>query len=230
MTMSWLDEQGIKYKVNKDWSRFEVKGGQEFKAFEKVIPADFSSASFALCAAAICRESDVLLQGLDMGDSQGDKAIVGMLEKMGAEIKVSEEGIRVFGSRLNGIELDLNDTPDALPALAVTACFAEGETRLVNVPQARIKETDRIKAMCTELKKLGADIEELPEGLVIRKSRLKGTVVHGYSDHRMVMALTVAGLAAEGVTTVDTAESVAVTFPGFSEKFRALGASIEGRV
>lgn len=224
MTMRWLDEQGISYKANKDWSKLEVKGGQEYKPFEKEIPADFSSATFPLCAAAICEESEVLLQGLDMDDSQGDKEVVNMLKEMGAGIKISDEGIRVFASELHGEELDLNNTPDALPALAVVACFAEGETRIVNVEQARIKETDRIKAMCTELKKMGANIEERPDGLVVRKSKLKGASLSGYNDHRMVMALAVAGLASEGITRVDTAEATAVTFPNFVDKFKALGA------
>jgi 3-phosphoshikimate 1-carboxyvinyltransferase len=108
----------------------------------------------------------------------------------------------------------------------VCACFADGETRLVNVPQARVKETDRIAVMCAELKKMGADIEELPDGLVIRRSALKGAHVNGHHDHRVVMSLAVAGLAAKGNTTIDTAESVSVTFPNFVELMQALGASI----
>lgn len=227
MTMKWLDEQGISYKASRDLSRFEVSGNQEFKPFEKTIPADFSSATFPLCAAAICEGSNVLLQGLDMKDSQGDKEAVNILREMGADINVSKEGIRVIGSSLQGRELDLKDTPDVLPGLAVVGCFAEGETRIVNVKHARIKETDRISAMCTELKKMGADIEELPEGLVVRKSRLRGAAVHGYNDHRVVMALGIAGLAAEGTTTIDTAESVNVTFPSFVQKMRLLNAKIQ---
>ncbi len=222
MTMKWLDEQGIKYKTNSDWSKIEVKGGQEYRPFEKAIPADFSSATFPLCAAAICEGSEILLQGLDINDTQGDKKVVDLLKKMGVEIKVSSEGISVFGSKLHGIELNLDNTPDALPALAVVACFAEGETRIVNVANARIKETDRISAMCSELKKMGANIEELPDGLVIKQSKLKGAKVHGYNDHRLVMALAIAGLAAEGITTVDTAESTSVTFPGFVEKMQGI--------
>ena len=123
-------------------------------------------------------------------------------------------------------ERDLNAVPDALPALAVAACFAEGETRLVNVPQARLKETDRIRVMREELSGMGASIEELPDGLVVRRSSLRGCSLRGHGDHRVVMALSVAGLAAEGVTEVDTAESVAVTFPGFLGLMRGAGADI----
>jgi 3-phosphoshikimate 1-carboxyvinyltransferase len=94
------------------------------------------------------------------------------------------------------------------------------------VPQARIKETDRIRVMATELAKMGASIEELEDGLIIRQSELTGARVHGYHDHRVVMALSLAGMAAEGETEIDTAESIDVTFPGYVEKMRGLGARI----
>ncbi len=226
MTMQWLDWMGIKY-CEKKMETFNVEGEQQFNSFERSIPADFSSATFPLCAASIISGSDVLLQGLDMDDSQGDKDVVAMLQKMGAEIDVNEDGIRVRGSELHGTELDLDNTPDALPALAVVGCFADGETRLVNVAQARIKETDRIAAMATELKKMGADVEELEDGLVIRKSNLKGAEVDGKHDHRLVMALSIAGMLAEGSTTVKTAESVDVTFPTYPKLMSSLGAKME---
>ena len=137
--------------------------------FDRSIPADFSSAAFFLCAAAITG-ADLTLLGLDMNDVQGDKAVVDVLVEMGAQVEQCEGGLRIVGGKLKGAEFDLSDTPDALPALAAAACFAEGETRLVNVGQARLKETDRIAVMCAELGKMGADIQELPDGLIIRGS------------------------------------------------------------
>jgi 3-phosphoshikimate 1-carboxyvinyltransferase len=110
--------------------------------------------------------------------------------------------------------------------MAVAGCFAGGETRLLNVPQVRQKETDRISAMATELGKLGARAEELPDGLIVRESPLKGTAVSGHGDHRVVMALAVAGLASEGTIEVDTAEAAAVTFPEFVELMEQAGARI----
>jgi 3-phosphoshikimate 1-carboxyvinyltransferase len=127
---------------------------------------------------------------------------------------------------LKGIDIDMNDTPDALPALAVTGCFASGTTRLLNVAQARLKECDRIAASTRELSKMGASIEELKDGMIIHHSKLVGTAVHGYEDHRMVMALALAGLAAEGETIVDTAEAVDVTYPTFTEDMKRIGANI----
>ncbi|MDH7480767.1 MAG: 3-phosphoshikimate 1-carboxyvinyltransferase [Armatimonadota bacterium] len=224
MTLGWLDEQGIRYE-REGFERFRIQGGQEYRAFEKGIPGDFSSAAFFLCAAAIT-SSELTLLGLDINDSQGDKAVLDMLSKMGAEVQVVQEGICIRGGDLQGKEFDLNATPDLLPAMAVTACFAHGTTRLVNVSQARHKETDRIRVMCEELSKMGAEIKELPDGLEIVGRPLHGAVVNGHSDHRVVMALAVAGLAAEGETEVDTAEAVSVTFPNFVELMRAVGANI----
>ncbi len=224
MTLSWLDRQGIRYE-REGFRRFRVPGRQSYKPFDLAIPADFSSATFFLCAAAITG-SEVTLLGLDRNDSQGDKAVLDYLAAMGAGVEWLPDGVRVRGGQLRGGEFDLNATPDALPAMAVAACFASGETRLVNVPQARIKETDRIAVMRQELSKMGARVEELPDGLVVRGGGLRGAEVDGHADHRVVMALAVAGMAASGRTEITTAEAAAVTFPNFVELMAGLGARI----
>ncbi len=228
MTLSWLDEQGIRYE-RQDCERFLVHGGQKYRPFEKSIPGDFSSATFFLCAAAITG-SELVLLGLDMNDSQGDKAVVNMLTEMGSEVEQLPQGIRIKGGQLRGgCEFDLSDTPDALPAMAVTACFADGVTRLVNVAQARLKETDRIRVMAEELAKMGGRVKELPDGLEITGSRLHGAQVCGHDDHRVVMALAVAGLACEGTTEIDTAEAVSITFPSFVDLMRSAGAKMSDK-
>ncbi len=224
MTLAWLNRLGIRY-VNSDYREFNVSGGQSYPSFRERIAADFSSAAFFLVAAAITG-SQLNLLGLDFTDTQGDREVVKILEKMGAMVQIGRRNIRIKGGSLRGGVFDLNAIPDSLPALAVAACFAEGETRLVNVPQARLKETDRIKVMHDELKKLGADIEELEDGLIIRKSRLSGGIVEGHGDHRAVMALAVAGLRTGGDLVITTAESAAVTFPGFAGLMRNIGADI----
>ncbi len=226
MTLSWLDEQQIRYERDEGWENFRVHGGQAYHQFEKRIPGDFSSATFPLCAAVVT-PSELLLRGLDMDDTQGDKAVIGMLESMGANIRITTEGVMVRGSELVGRELDLNSTPDALPALAVVGCYAQGRTVLKNVAQARIKETDRIKVMAQELLSMGARIEEMEDGLIIYQSRLKGARLRGYSDHRVVMALSIAGMMAEGETTIDTAESISITFPEYAEKMSRAGARMK---
>ncbi|MBN1598119.1 MAG: 3-phosphoshikimate 1-carboxyvinyltransferase [Bacteroidales bacterium] len=225
ITLDWLRSQDIEFEQKGlDW--FRVKGNQYFKAFDRFIPADFSSATFALCAAAITG-SEVLIKGLDFTDHQGDKKVFDYMKKMGLKMEFKDDWVLVRRGELTGIDIDMNDTPDALPALAVVGCFAKGITRLLNVAQARLKECDRIKAMTTELKKMGAEVEELDDGMVIKQSILEGTNVHGYDDHRLVMALAVAGMAANGETIIDTAEAVNVTYPSFFDDIRALGAKLE---
>ncbi len=138
------------------------------------IPADFSSATFFLCAGALIGD-EVTLLGLDFSDSQPDKAVVDYLKAMGADITVNPDSIAIRASELRGTEIDMNATPDALPAMSVTAAFAKGQTRFVNVPQARTKETDRIACMAKELAKMNVDVEELPDGLVINGGKPKST-------------------------------------------------------
>ncbi len=224
MTLDWLDKQGIVYE-NEQMRRFRVQGGQSYKSYDAPVPADFSSATFFLCAGALFGD-EVTLEGLDFGDSQPDKAVVDYLRAMGADITVGETGITVKAGPLKGIEIDMNATPDALPAMAVTAAYAEGTTRLVNVPQARTKETDRIACMAQELAKMGADVEELPDGLVVHHSRLKAGRLDGRDDHRIVMALSLAAMGIDEPCTIDTAQAIKVTFPEFVNLMRSIGADM----
>ena len=224
MTLNWMQKQNISF-TNNNYESFIIPGNQSYKGFDEYIAADFSSATFFLVAAAISGKN-VILKGLDFNDTQGDKEVVTILQKMGADITIHEKEIQIKGGELTGGVFDLNAIPDALPALSVAGCFANGTTELINVPQARLKETDRIAVMNQELAKMGANIQEKTDGLVIKKSNLKGCNVHGHYDHRVVMSLSVAGLFANGTTTIDTAESVAITFPNFVSLMNSLGANI----
>jgi len=224
ITLDWLARSGIELERD-EMRRFRVPGSQQYRSIDMRVPADFSSATFFLAAGAL-GENDILIRGLDMSDPQGDKAVVDYLRRMGARIDIQPEGIRVRPGQLTGCRIDLNATPDALPMMAVVACFARGRTELVNVPQARMKETDRIAVMCAELSKMGAGIRELPDGLVVEQSELSSAQVSGRHDHRVVMALAVAGTASKGEIQIDTAEAVDVTFPTFAECMTALGADL----
>ncbi len=243
MTLDWLDSQGIVYDCGlgiADWglaprvksairnpkSAIFVRGGQHYQPFDRPVPADFSSATFFLCAGALVGEKVTLL-GLDFRDSQPDKAVVDYLKGMGAKVTVEADSVVVKAAGLKGIEIDMNKTPDALPAMSVTAAFAAGTTRLVNVPQARGKETDRIACMAKELRKLSVEVEELPDGLVVHGGQPKPASVHGWGDHRIVMAMALAGLVLDGPLTVDTAEAMSVTFPNYVKLMQSLGANME---
>jgi 3-phosphoshikimate 1-carboxyvinyltransferase len=208
-------------------SKFTIFGNQRYRPIDYTIPGDFSSATFAAVAAPLTGSS-LVLQGLDFNDSQGDKGVFDIVAAMGATVTKDHSEAIVNGTgRVCGRVMDLNAMPDSLPALSVLACVAYGETHIVNVAQARIKETDRISVMTNELLKLGANVTERSDGLIIQKSNLVGAEVHGHGDHRVVMALALAGMVAEGETVIDTAEAAAVTYPTFLEDFKRCGANIE---
>lgn len=225
ITLWWLNKFGIRYNHN-EMKEFYIPGQQKYLPFECTIPGDFSSATFFMVLSAVSGQ-EMELTNLDMTDPQGDKMVLAILADMGAKVTYNENSITIKGQKLCGRTIDMNSIPDALPAMAVAACFAEGETRLINVPQARLKETDRISVMCKELSKMGADIKELPDGLVIRESKLRGCSVSGHDDHRIVMSLAIAGLNCSGETIIDTAEAMNVTFPSFVEYIQRCGGKIE---
>lgn len=227
ITIDWMKKQNLIFEHNDAMTLFKIKGKQSYKPFELAIPADFSTACFPLVASAVTG-SPVRINNLDFNDRQGDKEVFSFMEKMGMKVeRGSAYTIVTPGpAGLSGAELDLNATPDALPALAVAACYAKGRTVLGNVPQARIKETDRIACMTKELRKMGAKVEELEDGMIIHGGTpLQGTEVESYADHRIAMALAIAGLNASGKTIINEAESAAVTYPAFYEDFRKIGAN-----
>ncbi len=218
MTIDWLKRQNQMISYTDDLSAITVQGGGRYSPFETVIAGDFSSASFFFCAAAVAHSS-VSVEGLDRNDPQGDKEVLAILEKMGCTVSWEAGSVNVALSEkdtLRGGEFDLNAIPDALPVLAVTAAFAHGTTVLGNVPQARIKETDRIATMRANLERLGAKVEEREDALVIHGSgRISGGTVDGYDDHRIIMAMAIASLAAEEQITIRGIDAVDVTFPTF---------------
>ena len=240
MTLSYLDAQGVPWEAGhaggkaRDFSRFVIPGGASWKPFSRSVPGDFSSAAFPACAAAISG-GPVTILGLDPNDLQGDKFVLEMLAAMGCTVnweKIpmavgTDAEYRLTVSRsgpLRGGSFDLNATPDLLPAAAVTAAFAEGDTALVNVAHARIKETDRITVMAAELAKLGVRCTELPDGLIVHGvggAAISGGCIDGHGDHRIVMAFAVAALSAQAPIVIDGAECAAVTYPGFLELLQA---------
>lgn len=226
MTLWWLDKMNIKYDVSDNFSVFTVYGNQGYHSFQQRIPGDFSSATFGAVGAALTG-GPVTLDNIDFSDPQGDKEVFTVLENMGVTVEREQTSARVrVDGKIKGIEIDLNKTPDALPAFSVLGCIAEDTTSIVNVKQARIKECDRIKVMTEELSKMGAHIEEKEDGLIVHQSKLKGCRVNGHGDHRVVMALALAGIVAKGETIIETAESAAVTYPTFVKDFVKVGANI----
>ena len=208
---------------------FAVSGYQEYDAGDGyTVPGDFSSISYLLAAGALAG-GEVTVSGA-YPSAQGDQAIVNIVREMGGNVSWDESAgeLTVTGSDLTGTDVDVGDTPDLLPTIAVLGAAADGETRITNCEHVRYKETDRVSAMAEALQRMGATVEESQETLVIggSETELSGATVDGRADHRIIMSLAVAGLVAEGETTITGAEHVDVSFPGFFDLMRDLGVAV----
>ncbi|MFB6127100.1 MAG: 3-phosphoshikimate 1-carboxyvinyltransferase [Halolamina sp.] len=212
---------------------FRVDGGQSYRPAdgEYAVPGDFSSMSYLLAAGAVAGDDEkpVVVHGA-RPSAQGDTAIVDVLDRMGAALDWDREAgtVIVRGGDLAGIEVEVADTPDLLPTIAAVGAVADGDTRITDCEHVRYKETDRVSAMAEELTKLGASVTERETELVVHgdDSDLSGATVDGRADHRVVMALSVAGLVADGATTVRGAEHVDVSFPNFFDVLGSLGGDV----
>ncbi|GAA0285440.1 3-phosphoshikimate 1-carboxyvinyltransferase [Halobacterium noricense] len=211
---------------------YRVPGGQTYEPVdgEYAVPGDFSSASYLLAAGALAGGDEVVVEGAHPSE-QGDAAIVSILRQMGADVdwRRSEGRIVVGRSDLDGVTVGVADTPDLLPTIAVLGAAAGGTTTITDAEHVRYKETDRVAAMAAELTKLGADVEERRDELVVHggDSDLSGARVDGRGDHRIVMALAVAALVADGETVIEGAEHVDVSFPDFFDALGDLGAAVD---
>ena len=187
-----------------------------------MVEKDWSQAAFFLAAGAI--SGQVCLHGLDEQSAQGDKEIVPLLRRFGADIRATERGIECRRARLHGITIDAAQIPDLVPILSVVAAYAHGETRIVGAARLRIKESDRLTAMANALRRVGVSVTEQPDGLTIRGGKpLRGGLVQGCNDHRIVMSMAVAATGSVHAISVTDAESVNKSWPTFFEDFRMIG-------
>lgn len=231
MTIDWMEKNGIELEYDQEeYKHFNIKGNQAYKPFDSTIVSDWSGVAFPLCAGAIT-DSEITITDLSFKDKQGDAKIIDILKEMGADITTNEEGgsLTVKGGKdLRGVTVNLSNMPDSLPMLSVVAAYAKGVTKFEGVKIARNKETDRVAVMKEALTKMGVKIEDDEDTMTIYGgSPLKGAVVDSYHDHRNAMALSIAGLIAEGQTVVKDAECVKVSFPNFYEEMNKVGAGIK---
>ncbi|WP_302080149.1 3-phosphoshikimate 1-carboxyvinyltransferase [Salinibaculum rarum] len=229
ITLEVMEAFGVQARKTK--RGFSVAGHQTYDAGDGYnVPGDFSSMSYLLAAGALAGDDSVTVTSA-YPSAQGDQAIVDILEEMGAAVDWDRDAgeITVEDSSLEGIEVGVEDTPDLLPTIAVLGAAADGTTRITNAEHVRYKETDRVSAMAEALTKMGANVEEEQETLTIHggDTELQGATVDGRADHRIIMALTVAGLVAEGTTTIRGIEHVDVSFPDFFDVISGLGASVQ---
>lgn len=213
--------------VREDGLAVSIRGGQRLRASGSVtVPSDISSAAFFMVAAALVPGSDVVIRNVGVNPTR--TGIIDILRMMGADIALERErtqagepvaDIRVRHRRLRGATIGGEVVPraiDEIPILAVAACYAQGTTIIKDAAELRVKESDRIATMAAELRKMGAKVTELPDGMEITgQESLTGALCESHGDHRIAMSLAVAGLAAHGATTVRGAEWIETSFPGF---------------
>ncbi len=238
-TERMLPAFGAEIKV--DGLRVRIRGGIELKGTEIYVPGDFSSAAFFIIGALLLKDSDITIEGVGINPTR--TGLLNILKEMGANIEltnirdvsvnsslfVGEPVADIHckgGAKLKAISVTKEQIPmliDEFPILCVAATQATGTTTIRGAEELRVKESDRIKSMATELRKMGAEIEEFSDGLsIIGKGRLKGTVVESYSDHRIAMAMSMAALIADGTTTINGISSVNISFPGFFDILKRL--------
>ena len=227
LTMKALKGFSI-YIENHNYKTFIIKGKQKYRATDYSVEGDFSQAAFWLAAGTL--GSELVCKGLDMESLQGDKSVLDIIGEMGGGIVVDGDTVRSLTADTKGTVIDASQCPDLVPILAVLGALSEGRTEIVNAQRLRLKESDRLKAISSELGKLGACIMEKPDGLIIegRKS-LCGGRVDSWNDHRIAMALAVAATRCEEPVIISNASCVKKSYPDFWEHYKALGGRINER-
>ncbi|MEZ4865631.1 MAG: 3-phosphoshikimate 1-carboxyvinyltransferase [Caldilineaceae bacterium] len=221
ITLHTMAQFGVTVE-NDAYQQFLIKGQQTYRSpGHFLVEGDASSASYFLAAAAI-KGGKVKVSGIGQKSIQGDTRFAEVLAAMGANVEWGEDAIVVKKGQLHGIDMDMNHIPDAAMTIATTALFAEGKTAIRNIYNWRIKETDRLKAMATELRKVGAGVVEGEDFIEITPpAHLSHAAIDTYNDHRMAMCFSLLALGTEGITINDP-KCTAKTFPDYFEKLKSI--------
>ncbi|EGQ8274222.1 3-phosphoshikimate 1-carboxyvinyltransferase [Vibrio parahaemolyticus] len=221
ITLHIMKQFGVEV-INNDYQEFVIPAGQHYVApGDFLVEGDASSASYFLAAAAI-KGGEVKVTGIGKNSIQGDIQFADALEKMGAEIEWGDDYVISRVGKLKGIDMDYNHIPDAAMTIATTALFAEGTTAIRNVYNWRVKETDRLSAMAKELRKVGAEVEEGEDYIIVKPvPHLKHAAIDTYDDHRMAMCFSLVALSDTPVTINDP-KCTSKTFPDYFDKLKAL--------
>jgi 3-phosphoshikimate 1-carboxyvinyltransferase len=220
ITLNLMQRFGV-HASHDEYRRFDIPTGRYRSPGSILVEGDASSATYFLAAAAI-RGGPVRVQGIGRDSAQGDIGFIDVLRAMGAKVHVDDDFVEVSAARLRGVNLDLNAIPDAAMTVAVLALFADGTTRIRNIANWRVKETDRLAAMATELRKLGADVAEGPDSIeVTPPKRFEPAQIETYCDHRIAMCFSLAALGGVPVTILNP-DCVAKTFPDYFDVFASI--------
>lgn len=226
MTLDALCEFGAEPEITGEG--FTVFGKDKLISPEKLtVEGDWSNAAFPLCAGAISRGGKVSVYSVDPDSTQGDREIIDLLVKFGADVRRKGDCFTVRGGELCGMEIDASNIPDLVPIISVVAAAAKGRTRIYGASRLKIKESDRLATVTEMLGTLGADIEKTDDGLIINGGKkLCGGVVSSFGDHRIAMSAAAAALICDGEVTITSAEAAAKSYPSFWNDFSSLGISV----
>lgn len=224
LTQSLLKKYSINIE-NRNYNEFYIKGNQSYKACNYRVEGDFSQAAFWLVGGVLGGE--VQCEDINIDSLQGDKVILDIIKNMGGNIAIKKNRITAINSKTRGIAIDASNCPDLVPILSVLAAVSSGTTRIINAQRLRIKESDRLKAMTMELSKLGADISETSDGLIIHgKHNLKGGIVNSWNDHRIAMALAIASIKCTEPVILENFDVIKKSYPEFYKDFITLGGNV----
>jgi 3-phosphoshikimate 1-carboxyvinyltransferase len=221
MTINIMKDFGVEIERD-DYNRFTIHAASYLPITSYPIESDASAASYFFAAPAICGGT-VKVENISRNSKQGDIAFLDVLTKMGCTVTETDNCLLVTGhSPLHGIDIDMRDIPDTAQTLAAVAPFASSPTRIRGIASARVKETDRVHATCTELQRLGVSVEEHEDGMTIYPvEKMRAASIQTYNDHRMAMAFSLIGLRFDGVT-IENPSCVSKTFPNFFEVLSTL--------
>lgn len=232
LTLYWLREAGMEIEnVGDNYNHYKIKGGKKFNPIDRTIPLDWQAAPTPIITGILIPGSEITIEGIDTEDVLPDRQVVYALQRMGANIEMGDNKVVAkYSPNLKGIKVDPNTFTDQFLPIAIAAAFAEGETEIYNNEIQRHKECDRISAVTQGLRAMGVEVEEKQDGMIIKGNGgqdLKGALIDGYKDHRMLMNFVVAGMRATGETIISDAEYLEKTFKSFDDQLRSLGANAE---
>ena len=230
LTLEILKLAGIEI-MNNDYKSFDIRGNQIYKPFDYTVEGDYSQVAFWIVAGIISanRDNEVKCLHVNKNSLQGDREIIEIVERMGANIEIFDDYVLVKPSKTKGTVIDISQCPDIGPILTVLGALSEGETRIINGERLRIKESDRITSIKTELNKLGANVTEEGDSLIIQgvENFNGGVTVNSWNDHRIAMSLAIASTRCEKEIILEEAESVRKSYPHFWDDFVKMGGEIE---
>ena len=230
LTLEILKLAGIEI-MNNDYKSFDIRGNQIYKPFDYTVEGDYSQVAFWIVAGIISanRNNEVKCLHVNKNSLQGDREIIEIVQRMRANLEIFDDYVLVRPSKTQGTIIDISQCPDIGPILTVLGALSEGETRIINGERLRIKESDRITSIKTELNKLGANVAEEGDSLIIQgvEGFTGGVTVNAWNDHRIAMSLAIASTRCEKEIILEEAESVRKSYPHFWDDFVKMGGEIE---